>query len=69
MGETVPVLDCTALTIFKVLFDRTRDWADIEDMIAVGSLHACGFTPQAPACYRPPPPLAAPRPCSATASR
>lgn len=35
-----------SLTVFKALFDRTRDWADIEDMIAAGSLDvskACGW--------------------------
>jgi hypothetical protein len=29
-GRTIPVLGCTALVLFKVLFDRTKDWADIE---------------------------------------
>lgn len=33
-GEMVPVLGCQALIVFKALFDRTRDWADIEDMAA-----------------------------------
>jgi hypothetical protein len=38
MGDgAVPVLSATDLTIFKVLFDRTRDWADIEAMVAFGS--------------------------------
>jgi hypothetical protein len=32
-GATIPVLGCTALTVFKALFNRTRDWADIEAMI------------------------------------
>lgn len=31
-GREVPVLDCASLTIFKALFDRTRDWADIEEI-------------------------------------
>lgn len=26
------------LAVFKAMFDRTRDWADIEAMIAAGSL-------------------------------
>lgn len=34
---TVPVLSATDLTIFKALFDRTKDWADIEEMVAFGS--------------------------------
>lgn len=29
-GRDVPVLDCASLVIFKALFDRTKDWADIE---------------------------------------
>jgi hypothetical protein len=29
-GRQVPVLDCVSLAIFKALFDRTRDWADME---------------------------------------
>jgi hypothetical protein len=29
-GRGVPVLDCASLVIFKALFDRTKDWADIE---------------------------------------
>jgi hypothetical protein len=26
----IPVLDCGSLVVFKALFNRTRDWADIE---------------------------------------
>jgi len=26
----IPVLDCSSLVVFKALFNRTRDWADIE---------------------------------------
>lgn len=33
----IPVLSATDLTIFKALFDRTKDWADIEEMLAFGS--------------------------------
>jgi hypothetical protein len=33
----VPVLSATDLTVFKALFDRTKDWADIEEMVAFGS--------------------------------
>jgi hypothetical protein len=29
-GREIPVLDCASLVIFKALFDRTKDWADIE---------------------------------------
>lgn len=33
----IPVLSGTDLTILKALFDRTRDWADIEEMVESGS--------------------------------
>jgi nucleotidyltransferase AbiEii toxin of type IV toxin-antitoxin system len=26
----VPVVDCASLVVFKAMFDRTKDWADIE---------------------------------------
>ena len=35
-NEVIPVIGCTALAVFKALFDRTRDWADIEAMLAAG---------------------------------
>jgi hypothetical protein len=34
----IPILACTALAVFKALFDRTKDWADIEAMIEAGAL-------------------------------
>lgn len=37
-GTVIPVLGPVELAAFKVVFDRTRDWADIEDMIRTGSL-------------------------------
>jgi hypothetical protein len=37
-GRTIPVLDCTALAVFKALFDRTKDWADIEEMANADAL-------------------------------
>jgi hypothetical protein len=37
-GRTIPVLSCTALAVFKALFDRTRDWGDIEAMADAGTL-------------------------------
>ncbi|HEY8303884.1 MAG TPA: hypothetical protein VIG42_04755 [Solirubrobacteraceae bacterium] len=39
-GRTIPVLDCTALAVFKALFDRTKDWADIEEIVAAGALES-----------------------------
>jgi hypothetical protein len=32
----IPVLDCASLVVFKALFNRTRDWADVE-AVADGS--------------------------------
>jgi hypothetical protein len=32
-GREVPVLDCASLVIFKALFGRTQDWADIEKVV------------------------------------
>lgn len=29
-GRQVPVLDCRSLAVFKALFDRSKDWVDIE---------------------------------------
>lgn len=36
-GRAIPVIDCLSLVVFKVMFGRTRDWADIEDMVAQGT--------------------------------
>jgi hypothetical protein len=37
-GTRIPVLGPTELAVFKVMFDRTRDWADVEAMAAAGTL-------------------------------
>jgi hypothetical protein len=37
-GRTIPVLGCTALVVFKAMFNRTKDWADIEAVIDAGAL-------------------------------
>lgn len=37
-GTRIPVLGPVELAVFKALFNRTRDWADLEAMIAAGSL-------------------------------
>ncbi len=37
-GHEVPFLDCSDLAVFKAFFDRTKDWADIEEMVAAGTL-------------------------------
>jgi hypothetical protein len=38
-GRLVPVVGCTALAVFKALLSRTKDWADIEEMVAMGELN------------------------------
>ena len=37
-GRVVPVLGCTALAVFKALLSRTKDCADIEEMVAMGEM-------------------------------
>lgn len=36
-GTSIPILGATELVVFKAFFDRTKDWADIETMLAAGS--------------------------------
>lgn len=40
LNTTVPVLTATDLTIFKALFDRRKDWADIEELLRYGDVEA-----------------------------
>ncbi len=37
-GVDVPFLSCSDLAVFKAFFDRTKDWADLEEMAAAGTL-------------------------------
>jgi hypothetical protein len=37
-GRSVPFLSCTDLAVFKAFFNRTRDWADLEEMVDAGTL-------------------------------
>src|SRR5439155_26761149 len=37
-GVRIPVLGPVELAVFKVMFDRTRDWADLEAMAERGTL-------------------------------
>lgn len=39
-GEEISVLGPVELAVFKVMFDRTRDWADIEAMLTAQTLDA-----------------------------
>jgi hypothetical protein len=38
-GRPVAFLSCSDLAVFKAFFNRTKDWADLEEMIGVGSLN------------------------------
>lgn len=38
-GHRVPFLACDDLAVFKAFFNRTKDWADLEEMQAAGSLN------------------------------
>ncbi len=37
-GRDLPFLACQDLAVFKVFFDRTKDWADLEAMQEAGTL-------------------------------
>jgi len=37
-GADIPFLSCTDLAVFKAFFDRTKDWADLEEMAIAGTL-------------------------------
>jgi hypothetical protein len=37
-GREVPFLSCPDLAVFKTFFDRTKDWADLEEMAAADTL-------------------------------
>ncbi len=37
-GTEVPFLSCADLAVFKAFSDRTKDWADLEEMAVAGTL-------------------------------
>ncbi|HKI74772.1 MAG TPA: hypothetical protein VJ998_09015 [Pseudomonadales bacterium] len=37
-GDSVPFLSCLDLAVFKAFFNRTKDWADLEEMVSAGTL-------------------------------
>jgi len=41
-GTAIPVLGPVELAVFKAMFDRTKDWADIEGMLAAGTMTVPG---------------------------
>jgi hypothetical protein len=38
-GRRIPFLGCSDLAVFKAFFNRTKDWADLEEMLAIGALN------------------------------
>jgi hypothetical protein len=38
MNQRMPFLSCNDLAVFKAFFNRTKDWADLEEMLAAGTL-------------------------------
>lgn len=38
-GHLIPFLGCSDLAVFKAFFNRTKDWADLEEMLAIGALN------------------------------
>ena len=38
MERPMPFLSCLDLAVFKAFFNRTKDWADLEEMEAAGTL-------------------------------
>jgi hypothetical protein len=44
-GEPIPILDCTDLVVLKAVFNRPKDWADIELTDDIGAIdHAVAGT-------------------------
>lgn len=37
-GVELPFLSCSDLAVFKAFFNRTKDWADLEEMLAANTL-------------------------------
>ena len=38
-GKAIPILGPVELAVFKAMFDRTKDWADIEAMLVAGRVN------------------------------
>jgi hypothetical protein len=38
VGKSLPFLSCFDLAVFKAFFNRSRDWADLEEMARAGTL-------------------------------
>lgn len=40
LDRRIPFLSCHDLAVFKAFFNRARDWADLEEMVAAGTIEA-----------------------------
>ena len=40
----IPFLCCSDLAVFKAFFNRTKDWADIEEMLHAGTIDVATLT-------------------------
>lgn len=38
LGRKIPFLGCHDLAVFKAFFNRTKDWADLEEMVAARTI-------------------------------
>jgi len=38
LDATIPIVSATDLMVFKMLFDRRKDWADIEELVRFGKV-------------------------------
>lgn len=38
LERRIPFLGCHDLAVFKAFFDRTKDWADLEEMVMAGTI-------------------------------
>ncbi len=43
-GHRIPFLSCNDIAVFKAFFNRTKDWADLEEMVAAGTLDTARVT-------------------------
>ncbi|MDP9181380.1 MAG: hypothetical protein M3P04_01225, partial [Actinomycetota bacterium] len=38
LEATIPIISATDLMVFKMLYDRRKDWADIEELVRFGKV-------------------------------
>jgi len=45
-GRDIPFLACSDLAVFKVMYDRPKDWVDLTEMVEFGSIDIEGVAAQ-----------------------